>query len=147
MVRQTAVESNLAQVQASATLQECTPPPVCHDFQTARLFLSHFGLLSLDEVSLSNNWSSFIIQNQILFHRMILKLDHISLLLIAVIQNFVKISLFLIRWAQELVIPYIFSMCVRNRQKLKIYWIIFLMIPLLHHTSRNLFIVWAGQSR
>uniref|UniRef100_A0A1B6CX62 Rap-GAP domain-containing protein n=1 Tax=Clastoptera arizonana TaxID=38151 RepID=A0A1B6CX62_9HEMI len=25
---------------------ECTPPPLCHEFQTARLFLSHFGLLS-----------------------------------------------------------------------------------------------------
>lgn len=25
---------------------ECTPPPPCHEFQTARLFLSHFGLLS-----------------------------------------------------------------------------------------------------
>lgn len=50
IARQTVVESNLAQVHASITLQECTPPPVCHDFQTARLFLSHFGLLSLDEV-------------------------------------------------------------------------------------------------
>ncbi|CAG9819469.1 unnamed protein product [Phaedon cochleariae] len=35
--------------QSSPSLPECTPPPVCHDFQTARLFLSHFGLLSLDE--------------------------------------------------------------------------------------------------
>ncbi|XP_039292662.1 ral GTPase-activating protein subunit beta isoform X3 [Nilaparvata lugens] len=25
---------------------ECTPPPLCHEFQTARLFLSHFGFLS-----------------------------------------------------------------------------------------------------
>ena len=25
---------------------ECTPPPLCQEFQTARLFLSHFGLLS-----------------------------------------------------------------------------------------------------
>ncbi|XP_074039453.1 ral GTPase-activating protein subunit beta isoform X2 [Leptinotarsa decemlineata] len=49
MNRQNSVESNIAQRQASATLEECTPPPVCHDFQTARLFLSHFGLLALDE--------------------------------------------------------------------------------------------------
>ncbi|XP_046680687.1 ral GTPase-activating protein subunit beta isoform X3 [Homalodisca vitripennis] len=26
--------------------RECAPPPPCHEFQTARLFLSHFGLLS-----------------------------------------------------------------------------------------------------
>lgn len=30
--------------------KECTPPPVVHDFQTARLFLSHFGFLSLDSL-------------------------------------------------------------------------------------------------
>lgn len=28
--------------------RECYPPPVKHEFQTARLFLSHFGLVSLD---------------------------------------------------------------------------------------------------
>lgn len=54
MSRQTAVESNIAQVQASAVLEECVPPPVCHDFQTARLFLSHFGLLLLDEPEVNN---------------------------------------------------------------------------------------------
>ncbi|XP_044738387.1 ral GTPase-activating protein subunit beta isoform X2 [Chrysoperla carnea] len=27
---------------------ECTPPNVCHEFQTARLFLSHFGFISYD---------------------------------------------------------------------------------------------------
>nr|CAD7445571.1 unnamed protein product [Timema bartmani] len=30
------------------TDQECAPPPICHEFQTARLFLAHFGFLSLD---------------------------------------------------------------------------------------------------
>ncbi|XP_018579922.1 ral GTPase-activating protein subunit beta isoform X2 [Anoplophora glabripennis] len=49
MGRQTAVELNIAQLQSSTVLEECTPPPACHDFQTARLFLSHFGLLSLDD--------------------------------------------------------------------------------------------------
>lgn len=29
--------------------QESVPPPVCHEFQAARLFLSHFGFLSIDE--------------------------------------------------------------------------------------------------
>lgn len=29
--------------------QEAVPPSVCHDFQAARLFLSHFGFLSLDD--------------------------------------------------------------------------------------------------
>lgn len=45
--RQTTVEANLAASQSNSVPQECTPPPVCHDFQTSRLFLSHFGLLSL----------------------------------------------------------------------------------------------------
>ncbi|KAJ8946712.1 hypothetical protein NQ318_006970, partial [Aromia moschata] len=49
MGRQTAVETNIGKQQAAAVLEECTPPPVCHDFQTARLFLSHFGLLSLED--------------------------------------------------------------------------------------------------
>lgn len=37
--------------------QESVPPPVCHEFQAARLFLSHFGLLSIDEsdANKSNN--------------------------------------------------------------------------------------------
>lgn len=39
----------MASVQQRMQTQECTPPPVCHDFQTARLFLSHFGLLNLEE--------------------------------------------------------------------------------------------------
>ncbi|XP_067010015.2 ral GTPase-activating protein subunit beta [Anabrus simplex] len=36
--------------------QECSPPPPCQEFQTARLFLSHFGFLSLD--SLNGNMST-----------------------------------------------------------------------------------------
>nr|XP_015834574.1 PREDICTED: ral GTPase-activating protein subunit beta isoform X2 [Tribolium castaneum] len=47
--RQTTVEANLAASQSNCVPQECTPPPVCHDFQTSRLFLSHFGLLSLGD--------------------------------------------------------------------------------------------------
>ncbi|CAH0560851.1 unnamed protein product [Brassicogethes aeneus] len=47
--RQSVVENNIATTQSSGVSPECTPPPVCHDFQTARLFLSHFGLLSLDD--------------------------------------------------------------------------------------------------
>lgn len=31
--------------------QEATPPPVSHEFQAARLFLSHFGFLSIGETS------------------------------------------------------------------------------------------------
>lgn len=69
------METNLAAVaQSSQTPKECTPPPVCHDFQTSRLFLSHFGLLALDsdgtEVELLENkavivstFSYFRIQN------------------------------------------------------------------------------------
>lgn len=29
--------------------QESEPPPVCHEFQAARLFLSHFGFLSMED--------------------------------------------------------------------------------------------------
>jgi hypothetical protein len=34
---------------------ECIPPPACHEYQTARLFLSHFGFLSLDAANVSYN--------------------------------------------------------------------------------------------
>lgn len=27
---------------------ECVPPQICHEFQTARLFLSHFGFLNME---------------------------------------------------------------------------------------------------
>lgn len=34
---------------------ECSPPTLCQEFQTARLFLSHFGFLSrLDNVQVIN---------------------------------------------------------------------------------------------
>ncbi|CAG9836978.1 unnamed protein product [Diabrotica balteata] len=47
--RQASVENNIHQSQVQDNLSDYAPPPVCHEFQTARLFLSHFGLLSLDE--------------------------------------------------------------------------------------------------
>lgn len=37
---------------------ECQPPMVCHDFQTARLFLSHYGFLSLEALKVWGNFSS-----------------------------------------------------------------------------------------
>ncbi|KAF5302204.1 hypothetical protein FQA39_LY10243 [Lamprigera yunnana] len=47
--RQTAVEGNLFNNHNhQAHIPECVPPPVCHEFQTSRLFLSHFGFLSLN---------------------------------------------------------------------------------------------------
>lgn len=33
---------------ASERMNECSPPKICHEFQTARLFLSHFGFLNLE---------------------------------------------------------------------------------------------------
>ena len=33
---------------ASEKMGECSPPKICHEFQTARLFLSHFGFLNLE---------------------------------------------------------------------------------------------------
>lgn len=45
--RQANAEANLAATQSLSMPVECSSPLVCHDFQTARLFLSHFGLLSL----------------------------------------------------------------------------------------------------
>ncbi|XP_072384831.1 ral GTPase-activating protein subunit beta isoform X2 [Diabrotica undecimpunctata] len=47
--RQASFENNIHQSQVQDNLSDYAPPPVCHEFQTARLFLSHFGLLSLDE--------------------------------------------------------------------------------------------------
>lgn len=35
--------------------QESVPPAICHEFQAARLFLSHFGFLSIDETDTKNN--------------------------------------------------------------------------------------------
>lgn len=33
---------------SSEKLNECSPPKICQEFQTARLFLSHFGFLNLE---------------------------------------------------------------------------------------------------
>ncbi|XP_014219177.1 ral GTPase-activating protein subunit beta isoform X2 [Copidosoma floridanum] len=33
---------------ATEKMSECSPPKICHEFQTARLFLSHFGFLNPD---------------------------------------------------------------------------------------------------
>lgn len=49
--KQTGAETYLTVAQSLAQTPECAPPPVVHEFQTARLFLSHFGLLNLDAVS------------------------------------------------------------------------------------------------
>ncbi|CAH1106388.1 unnamed protein product [Psylliodes chrysocephalus] len=47
--KQAVIENNINNSHSQENLDEYSPPPVCHDFQTARLFLSHFGLLSLEE--------------------------------------------------------------------------------------------------
>ncbi|KAL3276294.1 hypothetical protein HHI36_024193 [Cryptolaemus montrouzieri] len=44
--KQVVAESNLS---SDSIFVECAPPPICHDYQTARLFLSHFGLLEMDK--------------------------------------------------------------------------------------------------
>lgn len=54
--QQAALETAAGQQRCKETdgpFPECTPPPACHEFQTARLFLSHFGFLSLDAASVS----------------------------------------------------------------------------------------------
>ncbi|XP_031783489.1 ral GTPase-activating protein subunit beta isoform X7 [Nasonia vitripennis] len=43
---------------ASAKMNECSPPKICHEFQTARLFLSHFGFLNLESNAANNDLSS-----------------------------------------------------------------------------------------
>lgn len=40
-------------------LTDCKPPPPAQEFQTARLFLSHFGFLSLEALKVWN--CSFIV--------------------------------------------------------------------------------------
>ncbi|KAK9876654.1 hypothetical protein WA026_014029 [Henosepilachna vigintioctopunctata] len=46
LTKQSTTEANLS---SQSAFQECTPPPVCHEYQTARLFLTHFGFLELDK--------------------------------------------------------------------------------------------------
>ena len=36
---------------------ECQPPSLCNEFQTARLFLSHIGFLSLECLQVQDNYS------------------------------------------------------------------------------------------
>ncbi|XP_046418146.1 ral GTPase-activating protein subunit beta isoform X4 [Neodiprion fabricii] len=43
---------------ADDKIEECTPPKICHEFQTARLFLSHFGFLNLDQNDNENSTTS-----------------------------------------------------------------------------------------
>ncbi|KAL1509023.1 hypothetical protein ABEB36_003829 [Hypothenemus hampei] len=45
--KQSSVEATL--YKSNNKSEDCVPPPVCQDFQTARLFLSHFGFLSFDD--------------------------------------------------------------------------------------------------
>lgn len=40
---------------------ECVPPQVCHEFQTARLFLSHFGFLNMEPKENEDSRSSGLI--------------------------------------------------------------------------------------
>ncbi|XP_021916328.1 ral GTPase-activating protein subunit beta isoform X3 [Zootermopsis nevadensis] len=58
---------------------ECVPPPACHEYQTARLFLSHFGFLSLDAAN-GNVGSPFMALNTSLdgFCRDLEALDNMS---------------------------------------------------------------------
>lgn len=51
MNKQAGAETYLAAAQSLVQAPECAPPSVVHEFQTARLFLSHFGLLNLDTVN------------------------------------------------------------------------------------------------
>lgn len=39
---------------------DCKPPPPSQEFQTARLFLSHFGFLSLEALKVEKNLSDWI---------------------------------------------------------------------------------------
>jgi hypothetical protein len=43
-------EENVNRV-SSMKMSECSPPKICHEFQTARLFLSHFGFLNLESAT------------------------------------------------------------------------------------------------
>lgn len=43
---QTEIEKELAERPTNLDRVECTPPGLCAEFQTARLFLSHFGFIN-----------------------------------------------------------------------------------------------------
>ncbi|KAL4239114.1 hypothetical protein ACF0H5_003817 [Mactra antiquata] len=63
--QQTQFENNIcrrSQVEAARRpfpnpVTECKPPTLCHEFQTARLFLSHYGFLSLEALKEPTNSS------------------------------------------------------------------------------------------
>ncbi|KAK4886376.1 hypothetical protein RN001_002647 [Aquatica leii] len=79
--RQITAESNLFNNHKHETqLQECVPPSVCHEFQTSRLFLSHFGFLSLNsETENSFNQSLIAIDSSAIdFCKDLTALDHMS---------------------------------------------------------------------
>nr|XP_033327180.1 ral GTPase-activating protein subunit beta isoform X6 [Megalopta genalis] len=49
--RQMNIESKYCDANEKASdekTEECVPPQICHEFQTARLFLSHFGFLNME---------------------------------------------------------------------------------------------------
>lgn len=47
-------------------LTDCRPPPPAQEFQTARLFLSHFGFLSLEALKVIVDYSAYYIRMIIL---------------------------------------------------------------------------------
>ena len=54
--KQATMENAAAQKQCKESREpfpECTPPTPCQEFQTARLFLSHFGFLNPDAANVS----------------------------------------------------------------------------------------------
>ncbi|KAK9703556.1 RALGAPB N-terminal domain [Popillia japonica] len=61
MNKQAGAETYLAAAQSLVQAPECAPPSVVHEFQTARLFLSHFGLLNLDTVNEKEDTASHLI--------------------------------------------------------------------------------------
>ncbi|XP_043270594.1 ral GTPase-activating protein subunit beta isoform X3 [Venturia canescens] len=62
-------------------IEDCAPPQICHEFQTARLFLSHFGFLNLEGKSNEESVASGLTaldQNVPGFCTDLENLDHIS---------------------------------------------------------------------
>ena len=47
-----AMDNNMAGVHMDN--EECKAPPLCQEFQTARLFLSHLGFISLDNLQVNS---------------------------------------------------------------------------------------------
>ncbi|XP_055683334.1 ral GTPase-activating protein subunit beta isoform X3 [Lutzomyia longipalpis] len=95
--------------------QEAIPPPVCHEFQAARLFLSHFGFLSIGENAKKESGApllSVLDAKKMGFAAEIQNLDRVSS------RTYDTVYVFYVRAGQTTPIEIVDNMCGENVQVL-----------------------------